>query len=184
VVLLVLGSLSNVVGYQSVKSSVVNDSPLFQTRTQRATNQQQNVLISWYLGKGNKNLLRFEMKNSRTEQLKKALDIISKMDDKTFVQFTDLYIRRVTQDTVLRDTNPKEILKELRHLGTKKVILINSFLNEYNHNRTSDTFKTIDIWFPGCLIIFTLTWIFLIIYTVLLDLWLKYKRYTYECSIC
>ena len=58
VVLLVLGSLSNVVGYQSVKSTV-NDSPLFQTRTQRATNQQQNIITSQYLGKGKGNLLHF-----------------------------------------------------------------------------------------------------------------------------
>ncbi len=50
-ILLVLGSLTNVVGYQSVKSTV-NDSPLFQTRTQRATNQQRNFITSQYLGKG------------------------------------------------------------------------------------------------------------------------------------
>jgi len=35
VVLLVLGSLSNVVGYQSVKSTKANNSPLFQPRTQK-----------------------------------------------------------------------------------------------------------------------------------------------------
>ena len=34
VVLLMRGSLTNVVGYQSVKSTV-NDSPLFQTRMQK-----------------------------------------------------------------------------------------------------------------------------------------------------
>jgi hypothetical protein len=49
VVLLVLGSLSNVVGYQTVMSTSVNDSPLFQTRTQKATNQQQNSINPQYL---------------------------------------------------------------------------------------------------------------------------------------
>jgi hypothetical protein len=51
VVLLVVASLGNVVGYQSVKSTV-NDSPLFATRTERATNQQQNTLTSQYIGMG------------------------------------------------------------------------------------------------------------------------------------
>ena len=56
VVILVLGSLSNEVVYQSEKSTNVNDSPLFTTRTQRATNQHQNIITSQYLGKGIGNL--------------------------------------------------------------------------------------------------------------------------------
>ena len=56
VVLLVLGSLTNVVGYQSVKSTTVNDSPLFNMRTQRATNHEQNILTFQYLGMGKENL--------------------------------------------------------------------------------------------------------------------------------
>jgi hypothetical protein len=38
-----------------VKSLGLNDSPLFSVRTRRATNQQQNSIISQYLGKGVKN---------------------------------------------------------------------------------------------------------------------------------
>jgi hypothetical protein len=41
VVLLVMGSLSNVVGYQSVKSMTVKDSPLFATRTQKVKMETQ-----------------------------------------------------------------------------------------------------------------------------------------------
>ena len=73
VVLLVLGSLTNVVGYQSVKSTSMNDSPLFKTRTQKATNQQQNIITSQYLGKGKENLLYFPMRDNRTELLKKVI---------------------------------------------------------------------------------------------------------------
>jgi hypothetical protein len=51
-VLLVLGSLNTVVGYQSVKPTA-NDSPLFQIRTRRATNQQENSIISQFVGKEN-----------------------------------------------------------------------------------------------------------------------------------
>src|SRR5512136_1622086 len=102
-VLLVLGSLSNVVGYQSVKTTV-NDSPLFQTRTQRATNQQQNILTSQYLGMEKGNLWQFPIRDSRTERIKKAINIISKMDDKTFERFTELCIQRIKQDKSLKDT--------------------------------------------------------------------------------
>jgi len=52
VVLLVMGSLSNVVGYQSVKSSTVNDSPLFKTRTQRMLHHRQTMITTHYLGEG------------------------------------------------------------------------------------------------------------------------------------
>ncbi|MCJ7698445.1 MAG: hypothetical protein MUO73_08980 [Thermoplasmata archaeon] len=53
VVLLVLGSLTNVVGYQSVKSTVLSDSPLFSVRTKRAINQVGGDTLTFnYLGKG------------------------------------------------------------------------------------------------------------------------------------
>lgn len=51
VVLLLLGSLSTVVGYQSVKSTV-NDSPLFRVKIQRFFHNQQNKVTYRYLGEG------------------------------------------------------------------------------------------------------------------------------------
>jgi len=87
VILLVLGSLSNVVGYQAVNSTAVNDSPLFKTRTQRATEQQQNILTAQYLGKGKGKLLYFPMRDNKTEVLKNFFDSIKKMDDATFQRF-------------------------------------------------------------------------------------------------
>jgi len=118
VVLLVLGSLSNVVGYQSVKSTTVNDSPLFQTRTQRATNKQQNNLTSQYLGMGKENLLQFPLRDNRTEQLKKAIDIISKMDDKTFHMFLVKMKNLISQQGKIKniDLNDiEQVLYELRN---------------------------------------------------------------------
>ena len=132
VVLLVLGSLSNVVGYQSVKSTV-NDSPLFQTRTQRATNQQQNIITSRYLGIGKHNLLQFPVHDNRTEQLKKAIEILSKMDDKTFERFTELVIQRSKQDETLRNLNQNVIIHILSQLRTKSITLLKSpvYKNDY-----------------------------------------------------
>ena len=150
VVLLVLGSLSNVVGYQSMKSTV-NDSPLFNVRTQRATNQQQNTLTSQYVGMGRGSYLQFPIWDSQTEQLKKAIELVSKMDDTTFARLTDLCIQRVRQDDSLKDTNPNEIKQMLQTLRTKPEIILNSFSNRNEPGTIS--FITVCPWFPGCILL-------------------------------
>jgi hypothetical protein len=150
VLLLILCSLSNVVGYQSVKSTAVNDSPLFQTRTQRATNQQQNVLTSQYLGIGKENLLQFPIRDNTTELLKRAIDIISKMDDKTFEKFTELFLRRIRQDDTVSDTNLDKIMVMLPQIRVKPEIIINSYTREPTYHVTVDC-PTLCNWFPGCI---------------------------------
>jgi hypothetical protein len=122
VVLLVLGSLSNVVGYQSVKTSV-NDSPLFQTRTQRATNQQQNSITSQYLGLGKENFLQIPLKDTKNELLKKVTKIVSKMDDKTFSRFVELLIQRIKNDENLSSTNINEIIQLLQQIRLQAEIV-------------------------------------------------------------
>jgi len=144
VVLLVLGSLSNVVGYQSVKSTTVNDSPLFKTRTQRATNHQQNIITSQYLGMGKEILWQFPMRDNRTEQLKKAIDIISKMGDKTFAQFTELCIQKARQDNTLQGLSDYQIVQALLLLKTNPKAILNSFTNRNNRPITSSE------WFSLC----------------------------------
>ncbi len=169
VVLLVLGSLSNVVGYQSVKS-IVNDSPLFQTRTQRATNQQQNIFTSQYLGIDEGNLLQFPIWDSQTEQLRKAIDIIGKMDDKTYAQFTELCIQRIRQDNTLQETNSKLIIRTLCLMRTQPDTIISSFMSRGNQNITSSNYYSICHWFPACnlVVIVGLTLIFALEIIVLL----------------
>jgi hypothetical protein len=160
VVLLVMGSLSNVVGYQSVKSTIVNDSPLFQTRTQRATNQHQNSITSQYLGKGN--LWQFPITNNRPEQLKKALVFISKMDDKTFTQFTELCIQRVKQDSTLRGTNSNDIIRTLNMLRTTPEIILDFLGNRYNQDtKLSGDSITVS---PGCNLVAIIIVLFYIVY--------------------
>ncbi len=146
VVLLVLGALSNVVGYQSVKSTM-NDSPLFITRTQRATNQQQNILTFQYLGMGKENPLQFPMKDNPIESLKRAIEYINKMDDKLFSFFTETVIQRSKQDDTLRNLDKNLIIQILSYLRAKSITLLNSHLNE-NNNRLD--MPTLLNWFLGC----------------------------------
>ncbi len=166
VILLVLGSLSNVVGYQSVKSTV-SDSPLFITRTQRATNQQQNLLTSQYIGMGGGNPLQFPIKDNIIEQLKKAVDIISNMDDTTFDQFTVLCIKKVRQGNTLQGISVYQIIQVLLLLKTNPDAVINSYSNRNNKDgpTTLPTYCGTNTmcgnWYPGC-------WIGSIITTIIL----------------
>jgi len=179
VVLLVLGSLTNVVGYQSVKSTTVNDSPLFNMRTQKATNQKQNIITSQYLGKGNR--WQFPMRDNRTEQLKKAIDIISKLDDKTFARFTALCIQHAKQDNTLGDTSPNEITRVLNQLRTKSETIPYSFTNRNYQNKTSSDLYTIDVWFPGYIlnIIFV---VIMIIFALIFYIFYLGEDFTVSCG--
>jgi len=135
VVLLVLGSLSNVVGYQSVKSTV-NDSPLFQTRTQRATNQQQNSITCQYLGKGLETHLKFLARDNKTELMKKAIRILNKMTDKELDQLHKNIILFNCQKKVDKIVFDKSI-KLLSLLKSNNVDLQNYLIN-FNENRKND----------------------------------------------
>jgi len=150
VVLLVLGSLSNVVGYQSAQSSGVNESLLFSIRTQKANNHLKNVISSQYLGKGKDALLQFPIRDNRTELLKKAIEFISKMDDKTFAWFTELCIQRTRQDNTLSDSNPNEITQMLQLLRTQPDTITYSLSNRNNQANIVTGYLTICFWFPGC----------------------------------
>jgi|OpeIllAssembly_1097287.scaffolds.fasta_scaffold96041_1 hypothetical protein len=168
VVLLVLGSLSNVVGYQSVKSTVIH-SPLFQTRTQRATNQQQNTLTSQYLGMGKRTILQFPFRDNTIGQLKEAIDIINKMDEKTFAQFTEVCIQRSRQDKSLKDMTSSSIVKALNILKTKSVPIINPFINNNNQYTEASGMGTICYWFPGCIYWLIMCTIGIIIYDLFIS---------------
>ncbi|HWR62771.1 MAG TPA: hypothetical protein VN365_00010 [Candidatus Thermoplasmatota archaeon] len=172
VFLLVLCSMSNVVGYQSVKSTALNDSPLFKTRIQKATNQQQNIITSQYLGIGKGNLLQFPTRDNKAESLKKTIEIINKMDDKSFAQFTELCIQRVRQESItLSDANSKEVVQTLSLLRTKPEKITLPFINRNNQNITSSPLYTICGWFPGCIPVMIFTWIILIIIFIVMSTW-------------
>jgi hypothetical protein len=125
VVLLVLGSLSNVVGYQSVKSTTVNDSPLFQTRTQRAINiDSKGLLTSEYLGKG-KDTLLILIANDRALLYQKVIDGIRSMDETTFNNFVTMVIHQKNLVPKLKNINSQDIITGLTQLKNNQNILPN-----------------------------------------------------------
>ncbi len=145
VVLLVLGPLSNVVGHPSVKPTTVSDSPLFKTRTQRATNQKQNIVISKYLGMGKEKLLYFPIRDNKIEQLEKVIDIISKMGDKTFAQFIELCIQKARQNNTLHEISNYQIVQVLHLLKTEPERVITTVFNRNHQNITSSGWTLCDL---------------------------------------
>jgi hypothetical protein len=171
VVLLVLGSLSNVVGYQSVKSTV-NDSPLFQTRTQRATNHQQNSITSQYIGMGRETLLQIPYKGNKGESVEKVIKIINKMDEKTFERFIELCIQKARRDDTLRDLNRYKIVQTLLLLKTNPEAIINSYTIRKNQDSLRTEFTqcgrpTWCAWGPGCLLVYLFILPFLLLEIIL-----------------
>ncbi len=150
VVLLLLPSLSNVMGYQSVKSSV-NDSPLFQTRTQRATNQQQNNLISQYLGKGKRTIV-IPIQDNRTEFVHKIFGEINKMDEITFTEFLNKIINRLSYEKKFMNIDINEIIKGFRYLKNNPEE-IKQYVNNANETYTLENqIVSVCPWKPGCFI--------------------------------
>jgi hypothetical protein len=123
VVLLVIGSLSNVVGYQSGKSTV-NDSPLFIIRTQRENNQQQNTLTSQYLGKGT-SALSFPLRDTNTKMIQMFIDRIRTMDDDTFNRFIDYVVNQINHKNNLKNVEVNDFIKGLRQIrkNTQNIVV-------------------------------------------------------------
>jgi hypothetical protein len=172
VVLLALGSLSNVVGYQSVKSTSVSNSPLFRVRTQRATNQQQNSFTFQYLGKGIDNRLQFPSQDNKTEILRKFVRIISSMDQRTFEQSIKLCFDKIRKDNTCDEQTLDKIIPIFYGLKSKPNTIMNYVFKGNKDDQTS--YVTVCQWHFGCiiesialLIWIIVTWVSFIFYIII-----------------
>jgi len=182
VVLLVLGSLSNVVGYQSVKSTQVNDSPLFCTRTQKALNQYSNELLTYeYIGKG-RNTFQIPMPNNRTMLYQKVIERIGRMDDATFNKFITMAIQYKNHDSTLKNINSQYIKTVLYQIKNNQNSLSNlkiDFDDYSNHKQITSQDLTSCI--TGCIFYFIVSYICFIVATTFIILLTILKPK--DCSI-
>ncbi len=74
-------SFTSVVGYRSVESGV-KASPLFNIRTSRAIDENNQELSCEYVGKGEEITLPLQVRDNRLVYLHKCIDRISKLHDK------------------------------------------------------------------------------------------------------
>ncbi len=126
ILLLVLGSFSNVVGYQSVKSTSLDDSPLFDVRTKKATENNNPVIISSnYLG-SRSHFLQFPLRENRADQIQKAFAIIQMMDEKEFYGLQNRILSILSDQHNTIDVEKDQLVAFLRQIksNTKEIKII------------------------------------------------------------
>ena len=145
-IILVLVTFTSVVGYQTVESTNAGASPLFTIRTKRAINEDSDALTCEYVGKGK--LMPFPRRNSKTVLIQKAIDRISRLDDKEFNKFISLVIYHFDKS---QDRDTQEITIAFHQLRDNPEMLTNYVFNVGNNN----SYTILDMrWNPGCLILF------------------------------
>ena len=177
VILLILGSLSNVVGYQSVKSTTISDSPLFSVRTKRAINQEsRDTIASNYLGKGIESNFQFPIQESKTVMLQKFIDRIRMMDENEFGRFQCFIVSRLSEDKNNKNIDSNTVLSVLKQIRSHtKELPISQFANIGN-KMGSCTFVSggqcstafLECVIDGIRIIFVFLAIFLGLFTVII----------------
>jgi len=173
VVVLVLASLSPVVGYNSVESSA-KESPLFNVRTKRAINQEQEDITYKYIGMGK--TFSIPQRNNQTEIVMRVIDAISKMDEETFNKFVGLFITRISQYTIFKNEIIEEMVRVIRLFRTKPAILRDIVIS----NSDDDTSQFVSCrWFRGCFIynVFVLIGVIGIVFLVLGIMFTQYLIY-------
>ena len=167
-VLLVLGSLSTVVGYQS-DQSIVNDSPLFSIRTKRAMNQQQNIITSQYLGREKSYNLLLLSRPNETSIVYKIINVIQNMNDASFERFVKLVVDRFLKQEKFEEISVKLFIKELYQIrNDAQAFMKNKIIQSDSWTWFSSPTLC---WFPGCFLLGIVGGIaifsFLLIYVIL-----------------
>ena len=114
--------------------------------------------------------------------MKKAIDTIIKMDDKTFARFTKLCIYRIKADKASKDINPNDIVKTLTLLKIKTVSNIDSSTNKNKANIASSQYLSICPWFPGCFLFQIIVAIIVMFFLLFSGLTFRTCPYVTDCQ--
>ncbi len=129
VVVLVLASLSPAVGFRTVKSSFVKDSPLFNVRTKRAIGEEQEGLAADYIGKGKENGIFFPIRDKNSFQIYRIIQRMSQMNDGTR-WFTTLQLNREYLDKLITNEELHKILNRLPQIKGNPQEIMNMLIDE------------------------------------------------------
>jgi len=179
VALLVLVSFTNVVNVQSTRSDSITDSPLYSIRTQKAINKESKTILTLnYLGKGF-NELSFSLRDNRTTLIRRAIEIIEKMDEKSISTFITMNIGN--QRKIISNL---EIYNAINQLKRNPDILTN-YVDYINDNEPKPfTFAGPGCeWRPGGLLIEIILLFINIIFFILFVLALNILHY-YSLAYC
>jgi hypothetical protein len=105
-------SFTSVVGYRSVASEV-KSSPLFNIRSSRAIDDENEDFSCEYVGKGEENILRIPNRKYDTALIKKVFDRICKMEDEVLEKYISSIINYAYKDKRFNVENPDKIREAL-----------------------------------------------------------------------
>ena len=181
VVILVLVSFTGVVGYQTTKSSTIaRASPLFSVRNKRAIDKESKGFTCDYVGKGEETNIPLSGRMKRIELVQKAVNIISKMDEKTFNNFVARVIFHLKNQGQITDKETSEALQILHNIRENPNDV--EYYNTKNIYQDETVYITC-VWSPGCLIFllsFMLTAVLYVIGLILMEPFLR--RITVICN--
>ena len=158
VALLTLVSFSSVVGYQSVKSDIKTNSPLFSVRNSKGD------VSSNYLGKEDEIDILLPKRNDEVVLIERFINIIQKMDEDTFGNFLNKYINHVKQNDEINNAgiNEEELeeIISLIRITSKEELILN--IDELGIKQPMFTFNT-----PLCMAFPVLMWSIVFILLIL-----------------
>lgn len=107
-------SFTSVVGYRSVVSDV-NVSPLFNIRSSRAIDEENRDFSCEYVGKGEESVLSIPKRIERLKLAQMVIDIIGRMDSKTYNKFIKTAINHLKQNNIDNHEPMKQINDKIFH---------------------------------------------------------------------
>ena len=124
VFILIMVTFTSVVGYQSAKSNSKINSPLFGVRN------KTGEISANYIGKEEETNLYFPKRNSETESFDKVINIIKRMDDKSFDRFVKIVIANINHNNKRNDVevNDEKIAVMLFQLRDNSEVIKNNFM--------------------------------------------------------
>ena len=147
VVILILLSFTNVIGYRTNSSDSVEVSPLFSVRTNRAIEQDNNIFSNCYIGMEKENTIQFPSRDNEKELMCKYIDAINQMDDNSFKNLITKTISQVNKDDKLKEIGAKKVLLVLNLMRAYPDELKSFILNGKEDNKN----YTVGLkWIPGC----------------------------------
>jgi len=164
-------SFTSVVGYRSVASNV-KVSPLFNIRSGRAIDEESEELSCEYVGKGDGINIHLSSILKRTEQIQKVIEIIDKIDDKTYNNLVTQIINHLKNQEQMSEKEILVKLQVLQHIRVNKND-IKYYITKNNPIPKTQEYNTC-FWYPGCFIIEAIIFIVGFIY------WLYYLIFIYD----
>ena len=178
-ILIILASLTSVVGVQSTDPEFV-DSPLFRIRTSNAIETGDQKIECNYIGYGKEIRLPFPEKNERMLLFTAIVNYILHLKDQTFNNLLMNSIKEFQQQKTIPENEIHEIKKEFYRIRENPEFFTNLIL-AIDSNEQPTALPTIGEWFPGCLGIALIIFIFIMIAEPLLSYLLHVATLKFDC---